>query len=227
GVRLLGRTDTGWQESTLTWNTATAPGGTDLGTRQVNAAAWHEWDITGYLENWEIAGASQPLEFILTTTATSELSFHSKENAVNRPELIIRWLPVESAGGADFETWRVTNFPNSADLANPLVSGPRADPMGDGVPNLMRFALGGNLSDNVRSRVLRIVDGAVEFWADPGLQGIAYVVRGSSDLQSWPDVLWDSRTAGSFERGAISIPLPQVPGGRYFVRLEVIRLDPN
>ncbi|MFQ3670494.1 MAG: DNRLRE domain-containing protein, partial [Verrucomicrobiia bacterium] len=99
GVRLLGRADTGWQESTLTWNTATAPGGTDLGTRQVNAAAWHEWDITQYLENWEMSGSTHPLEFLLTTTATAELSVNSRDHAANRPELIIRWLPGTGSPG--------------------------------------------------------------------------------------------------------------------------------
>lgn len=41
----------------------------------------------------------------------------------------------------DLDTWRRSHF-SAAELANPALSGPDASPAGDGIPNLMKYALG-------------------------------------------------------------------------------------
>jgi alpha-tubulin suppressor-like RCC1 family protein len=40
-----------------------------------------------------------------------------------------------------YESWKATTFTNQADRDNPAVSGPNASPAGDGITNLMKYAL--------------------------------------------------------------------------------------
>ncbi len=49
-------------------------------------------------------------------------------------------------GQLPYEGWLARNF-DPEELANPSISGPTADPQGDGMPNLARYALGLDLND--------------------------------------------------------------------------------
>ncbi len=50
-------------------------------------------------------------------------------------------IPPSSAAYGTLDRWRQRHF-SAAQLADPLVSGPTASPAGDGVPNLLKYALG-------------------------------------------------------------------------------------
>lgn len=48
---------------------------------------------------------------------------------------------IQRTRGATFETWRKLRW-KASDLANPAISGPAADPDGDGIPNFSEYAMG-------------------------------------------------------------------------------------
>ncbi len=50
------------------------------------------------------------------------------------------WITVSYRGGTSFDSWRSAHF-TAAQLNNPAISGPNANPAGDGVTNLAKYAL--------------------------------------------------------------------------------------
>lgn len=95
--------------------------------------------------------------------------------------------------------WTRRWFPDPAAQSDPLVSGPLADGLGLGVPNLLAYALGLTPGDPAKHlRKLSITggpDGAVlRFPRDPRKVDIAYLLDASPDLSGWPGVLFDSRS---------------------------------
>lgn len=93
---------------------------------------------------------------------------------------------------SQFENWREQNF-TAAQLDNWAVSGDTGNPSGDGIPNLMKYALG--LNPNVPAVSGLPVLGQVSvsgkmyltltFTDQAALTDIAYTVQVSSDLQNW------------------------------------------
>lgn len=141
-----------------------------------------------------------------------------------------RMVEVRVGGApATFAAWQVAAFPSPADLANPLVSGPGADPHGTGVPNLLRYALGLGLTDNPAQRAPRFAGSAsapaIRFPFDPGRNDIAYLVEATSDVADWssPTILFDSRTdfPPAVENGWVTVSDAQAAGGQRFYRLRV------
>ncbi|MFQ3671256.1 MAG: DNRLRE domain-containing protein, partial [Verrucomicrobiia bacterium] len=87
--------DSSWSESAI--NHQNRP--TNLGIlqdrpRNVNAAGWYLWDVTGAAE----ANVGGSMTVQLTQTNTAELFFHSKENSSNNPELIVETLEQVHSG---------------------------------------------------------------------------------------------------------------------------------
>ncbi len=90
-----------------------------------------------------------------------------------------------------FEDWRVENFPN--DLDNPEVSGPEATPAGDGVSNLMKYALGLPPLVPVAPEgvsVLSSVDGSegelvLVYWKRTDITDIEYIPEVSENMSDW------------------------------------------
>ncbi len=132
-----------------------------------------------------------------------------------------------------YEQWRNEHFPDSEDRENEEISGPAANPAGDGTPNLLRYALGLDPWQDASPRQPRIVaaeEGGLEFRFpyDPEKAGLVWRVTASHDLASWPLLLWDS-AEGEPEpspEGWLSIAVPeQDPDAgdvrRLFLRLEV------
>ena len=130
---------------------------------------------------------------------------------------------------ATFAAWQASAFPNPADLANPLVSGPGADPQGTGVPNLLRYALGLALTDDPAGRAPQFAGSpsapAIRFPFDSGRNDIAYVVEAASDITDWssPTILFDSRThfPPTAHSGWITVSDPATSGIQRFYRLRV------
>ena len=116
-----------------------------------------------------------------------------------------------------YEEWRAATFPDPADATDPAISGPAAVYFPDGVPNLVRFALG-ITGDNAHDRMPRLAGtgGPIlyRFPYDPGLRGLRWRVEAAGDVTDWAsaDVLWDSATNSSLPEidGWFSLPDPFV-----------------
>ena len=93
---------------------------------------------------------------------------------------------------SQYENWREQTF-TPEQLSNSSLSGDSADPAQDGVPNLMKYALG--LNPNTPATTGLPVIGKVSvngktyltlsFTDQSALTDITYSVQGSSDLQNW------------------------------------------
>ena len=128
----------------------------------------------------------------------------------------------------DFAAWQAANFP-PADLANPLVSGDNAAPFGDGIPNLLRYALGAaagsavELPEFTRSGATA----TFRFRYDPSLFDLVYQVETTGDLADWsnPVILFNSATSPlqPAPDGWLAITDPAPPPGKRFYRLRVTR----
>jgi autotransporter-associated beta strand protein len=95
-----------------------------------------------------------------------------------------------------YQAWRSAFF-TPADAADETVSGPDATPFGDGIANLLRFALAiGETDSPARLPTITIQpDGtAFRFPYDPRLRGIRWQVEATADLTDWSDadILFDS-----------------------------------
>ena len=103
-------------------------------------------------------------------------------------------------GFASFDDWASAAFPDPADRDNPEVSGPTADPLGLGVPNLVRYALAITDAADIPGRMPRIVfgeDGLGLRFPFIGLRDdLRIQVVAGGDLTSWDEVLWDSMADG-------------------------------
>lgn len=125
-----------------------------------------------------------------------------------------------------FAGWREEAFPDPADRENPAVSGPKATPRGDGVSNLLRYALGVPIEENAAASLPQLEpagDGwAFRFPLDPEKSDLVYRVLQSNDLINWSTVVFDSSTdpLPPQEDGKAVLTLPTSPS-RSFWRLEV------
>lgn len=147
-----------------------------------------------------------------------------------------RVLELRIGGGAptDFDDWRVLHFANPADLANPAVSGPAADPLGTGISNLLAYALGHAPGGSASAMPRLIVSPSgcdFVFPFDSRRDDIHCIVEAATDLTDWsnPVILFNSAVnfpPASDPSGMISIrdESPQQP--RRFYRLRVVRADP-
>ena len=145
-----------------------------------------------------------------------------------------RILEVRIGGSpTTFATWQAIAFPDPSALADPLVSGPGADPLGTGVPNLLRYALGLSLSDDPAGRTPQFSGSAtapaIRFAFDAGCNDIAYVVEATGTLADWSSarILFDSRTdyPPVSVDGWISISDPAAAGAQQYYRLRVHLID--
>lgn len=132
-----------------------------------------------------------------------------------------------------FAYWRAQSFPNPADRANAAISGPEANPSGDGVRNILRYAFGVGPYDPVTPSMPALVtaDGTrhFRFRYDPALTDLEWRVLASNNLQDWSHELFDS-TQGPVPPvvdGWLSIEVPASlgagpePDARIFTRLSV------
>ncbi len=88
-----------------------------------------------------------------------------------------------------YDSWRFAHF-TSAELADTALSGPSGDPDGDGLPNLMEYALGGapNTADATSHQpsVRLIADHLTLDYTRPNsIADVSYTVEWSNDLQTW------------------------------------------
>lgn len=140
----------------------------------------------------------------------------------------------DAAPSGDFEDWRAENF-FQGELADPAISGAKADPDGDGIPNLFEF-LAGTRARQTDPRPWTFEEivaadgslpGAVELslrWRD-GDPGHDFAVERSDNLESWlsanVQVLSDQSTDGFRE---ITLRATGADAGSFkeFFRLSVV-----
>lgn len=132
-----------------------------------------------------------------------------------------------------FTAWQAASFTNPSDLANPLISGPGADPHGTGHPNLVRYALELGLHDDPAPRVPHFTgtadSPAIRLPFDPGRNDVACVIEAATDPSDWSSarVLFDSRIHFPPNNGSgwITIGDTAAPGAQCFYRVRFILLE--
>lgn len=141
----------------------------------------------------------------------------------------VKLLELRTGSTDRFEDWRQDTF-SSADLADPLISGPQASPFGDGVSNLLRYALGVPAGENAARYLPAVVRSragiAVEFSYDGGKDDIELIVESSESLDDWTaatilfDSMMDSPPVVS-ESGQMRIVDPSAEVQKRFYRVRV------
>src|SRR6185436_16923440 len=113
------------------------------------------------------------------------------------PAIVTNYAGIGKIG---FELWQMEQF-TAAQLANSGISGPLAAPAGDGVANLIKYALGlAPFSQAPRTLTpFRVQNGAaVLTYARPAAAtDIAYIVQISSNLSVWSNSTVTPQLAGT------------------------------
>lgn len=129
--------------------------------------------------------------------------------------------------------WRSEEFPNPADQANPAISGPDANPSGDGIANILRYAHGvGPYDPVIHLLPVLVANGSnreFRFRYDSTKTDLVWRVVASNQPDTWASELFDSDAdpIPPLQGGwlPVQIPLHLGPGPgadpRIFVRLRV------
>lgn len=165
-----------------------------------------------------------PATSVRWTTVVEPIDFGSGVEASRILEVRLGLGPVT------FAEWRAVQFTDPDELADPLVSGPLAEPFGEGIMNLMRYALGvpaGEPGVGHLPSILRVDDGlAYTFHFDPALNDISYRVEASEHPGQWgsAEVVFDSIVdpPTNWENGILTVHLPIDPEEPHmFYRLRI------
>ncbi len=114
-----------------------------------------------------------------------------------RTQLRLDDIVITSSGApAGYAGWVGDHFDTTL-AADPAFSGPGAAPFGDGVSNLLKYALGAGPNDRLGPEQLEQGKAAdnrlfIRFYRNPELTDIAYRIEASTDLIDWSDLLFDS-----------------------------------
>ncbi|MBS0659772.1 MAG: hypothetical protein JSR82_16145 [Verrucomicrobia bacterium] len=120
-----------------------------------------------------------------------------------------------------FDGWRAAWF-SPEELAQPAVSGPAADPDGDGIPNLLEYALGTppRVAGVTGLPTSSISASRLQLTFTPLRSDVTYLVEASSDLASWSNIAVNPGIIGSPVTVTDSVIItPSNP--RRFLRLRV------
>ncbi len=103
---LYSAANTAWTESGITWANKPATGPVIWSTLALqNAPAWHEWDISRFLQGEKTMGRNLVTLVLknFNPSTTGAIGFNSLQNASNRPELVITpafpWTYYEAEAG--------------------------------------------------------------------------------------------------------------------------------
>jgi autotransporter-associated beta strand protein len=134
---------------------------------------------------------------------------------------------------SQYTQWRNLFFPNPADATNDAVSGPNANPSGDGIANLIRYAHGVGPFDPVIHLLPVLVRNGdsfdFRFRYDAAKTDLTWRVNATNDLNDWSAILFDSSVGPvpPLEDGWLPVALPDHLGAGpaadpdMFIRLEV------
>jgi hypothetical protein len=178
------------------------------------------YTITGSLSGPASSGLSA-LQFLASPTGAMDVNLDNITLMAGDPLLL--------ADGED--AWKLQYF-TAAQIANSSVSGDLANPSGDGISNLLKYAL--NLSPNSYHNDPLLGVGSLTINGAPYLSltiqrnnaaaDISYVWQQSTDLKTWstlaPTLIGASAISASTELDTYATP---ATGARSFFRLEVTR----
>jgi hypothetical protein len=123
-----------------------------------------------------------------------------------------------------FPAWQAANF-TAGELAQSTISGANATPMNDGVPNLLKYALGYGARTTVPANACQVALDLTQLsltYTRPGaISDVTYIVEGSTNLSTWTPVTQqrqslDAATGTETWRASVS-PI----GPRQFLRLRI------
>ena len=124
-----------------------------------------------------------------------------------------------------YATWRAANF-SLEEVSLDLVSGPAADPDGDGIKNLIEYALGTDPKTASTSGQPTLTKASTEWvftYTRPADRpDLTYTVQTSSNLTSWSTATATRTATGATETWEVRVAL--VAGQNAFFRLQVDRL---
>ena len=142
-------------------------------------------------------------------------------DALRLDDIIVR------ATGPSFAEWQVREFPNPADRNNPAIGGPLADPSGNGVTNLMRYALDLSLQDDAAPVVPVIEATAGAAWMALDVPSwkpdLTYIVDVSANMSTWA-AHWSSEdNPGALHMGdTLWVPVEAGSQARFYrIRVEL------
>lgn len=211
-VRIAEVLDDSWGETSLTWNNQ--PGeGLPFGSLRPVAGHAVGFDVTEQLNAALAAGRELTLG-IFHQGGEGMASWGSREGAAaDRPQLRL------VSGPADLETWRQQYFPPG------LPEGADgADASGDGVSNLLKYALGLNpvvSSTRGLPRVSWAEDGSVSISFYRARPDLVYTVETSANLESWTVLAVNPGEVG--RNANVWYPVNPWDGARFFR----LRVSPN
>ena len=112
-VSAHGITDDSWTESGITWNNAPSSSTAIASIGVNNVAKYYEWDVTNYVKS-EFAG-NKVASFALRNVSNQNLvvSFNSKENASNKPQLVITTSGSTTSSNALLFIENLDKFPSN------------------------------------------------------------------------------------------------------------------
>ena len=184
------------------------------------------------------------------------LDFREIPAADNNPNFALRITFQQASGGVggnnridnltvegealppSYNTWKFSAFPNAADRANAMISGANANPSGDGVSNLIRYALGVGPYAPVTSLLPSLLasNGRFDFRFryDATKPNLIWRVKATNNLSTWSSVLFDSRTSAipPLVNGWLPVTVPTSLGTgpatdpKIFMRLELELVSP-
>ena len=142
------------------------------------------FDATASVQHWANGEANNGWA-LLPTNADGWMWLSSETTtATARPRLEVTYtLP----SAQTFDTWRVAKFGANA---NSPIAAPDADPDGDGVANLLEYALGADPLSSASRNLPSLVPGAyltISFSRVTAASDLTYTVQVSSDLLTWLD----------------------------------------
>ncbi len=219
--------NSGGTESSV-WFVWTAPGGgmvtfTTVGSDFDTVLAAYDGTALGTLvrlaENDDFSGLQSGISIVVSAGQTVNVAVGGYGAA--RGAITLNWS-FEAASA--FELWQSQHF-TPEEQVDSAISGPSATPADDGVPNLMRFALGYGRYETVPAGLFGLArDGSdwVFSYERPAADlGVTYQVQTSTDLISWSSVgVAHQRASIGPERESWTGRFP-VGGPRRFFRLEV------
>ena len=206
--------------------------------------------ITPYPENTAAALASAVVRVFIADPAGSELfngttwspltgwSLSTSAELTSLPGPLARARVLElRIGGSppsNFADWRVRHFTNPADLDNPAVSGPAADPRGTGISNLLAYGLGqppGAPASSLPRLIMSPNACDFEFAFDTRRDDLHCIVEATPDPTDWSIATPLFNSATDFpppadSAGRIRVRDESPPFPRRFYRLRIVRSIP-
>lgn len=199
-----------WSETGASWNWSRldqtqweAPGAVGpsdrasghTGDGDPTETTFSHWDVTPDVQmlvdgmagnlGWMVKGPeSDTVPTIYTRFASREWDTFSESIW---PTLLITYQ--EPSGSFDFDAWREMHF-TAEELDDPSISGPEADPAGDGVPNLLKYAFGLLNPRETARDALPVISHShgelrLTYTRAKDLPDVNLVVEISADLEAW------------------------------------------